>query len=329
MRGAGGGRRTGRREIWGVGEAVAGAMGGRMASGYGSQSMVAPLRRVIVKRPAQAFGSAAAIDAQWRDLGYTAPPELEKAAAEHRRFVEAIEAAGAEVLYLPADPRTGLDSIYPHDPGIVTDRGAILFRTGKPQRQGEGPAMADALREWGVPIPGFVGEERPDATAEGGDTLWLDQRTLAVGRSFRTNAAGIAALRALLEPIGVEVIEVHLIHGNGPGEVLHLQSFISLLDDDLAVVHRPLIPVPLFEILQARGVRLVDIPEQELPTQACNVLTLAPRRALILRGNPITRRRLQEAGCDVQEVDGAEISFKGMGGPTCLTRPLLRDVRAR
>jgi N-dimethylarginine dimethylaminohydrolase len=292
-----------------------------MGSAYGSQSMVAPLRRVIVKRPAEAFGSAAAIESQWRDLGYTAPPDLEKSTAEHRRFVEAIEVAGAEILYLPADPRTGLDSIYTHDPGIVTERGAILFRTGKPKRQGEGPAMSDALRAWGVPILGFVGEE---GTAEGGDTLWLDRRTLVVGRSFRTNAAGIAALRALLGPIGVEVIEVHLIHGNGPGEVLHLQSFISLLDEDLAVVHRPLLPVPLFEMLQARGVRLVDIPEQELPTQACNVLTLAPRRALILRGNPITARRLREAGCGVQEVDGEEISFKGMGGPTCLTRPLLR-----
>jgi N-dimethylarginine dimethylaminohydrolase len=311
--------------------------------------MVAPLRRVIVKRPEEAFESAAAIDAQWRQLGYTAPPDLKRAGEEHRRLVETLEAAGVEVLRLPADPRTGLDSIYTHDAGIVTERGAILFRTGKPQRQGEGAAMAEALRGWGVPILGFVGEERPDApdsrsvarppiggadaaraaaearaTAEGGDTLWLDRNTLVVGRSFRTNAAGIAALRALLEPIGVEVAEVHLIHARGPGEVLHLQSLISLLDEDLAVVYRSWLPVPLFEILQARGVRLIDIPEEELATQACNVLALAPRRAIALRGNPITRRRLQEAGCEVQEIDGREISLKGLGGPTCLTRPLLR-----
>ncbi len=285
--------------------------------------MVAPLRRVIVKRPAQAFRDARAIAAQWRGLGYAAAPDLERAASEHAALVAALEAAGAEVLCLPADERTGLDSLYTHDPGIVTEAGAILFQTGKPQRRGEGPAMADALGAWGVPILGVVDGA---ATAEGGDTLWIDPRTLAVGRSFRTNAAGVAALRALLEPRGAQVVEAHMPYLNGPGEVLHLQSVLSLLDHDLAVVYRPLLPVPLYELLQERGVRLIDIPPQELPTQGCNVLALAPRRAMLLRGNPITRSRLEEAGCTVVEIAGDEISFKGMGGPTCLTRPLLRSA---
>lgn len=285
--------------------------------------MVAPLRRVIVKRPEEAFGSADAIAAQWHDLGYAAPPDLERAAAEHRALVSALGEAGAEVLFLPADGRTGLDSIYTHDPAIVTERGAVIVQTGKPQRRGEGPAMADALREWGVPILGVVDG---GAMAEGGDTLWLDPSTLAVGRSFRTNAAGVAALRSLLEPLDVEVLEVHLVHGKGPGEVLHLQSLISLLDDDLAVVYRRLLPVPLYEALQERSVRLIDIPEEELPTQACNVLTLAPRRVLVLQGNLRTRALLEEAGCHVLDFSGSEICSKGSGGPTCLTRPLWRHL---
>jgi N-dimethylarginine dimethylaminohydrolase len=162
------------------------------------------------------------------------------------------------------------------------------------------------------------------ATAEGGDMVWLDSRTLVVGRGFRTNAAGVAALRELLAPLGVAVIEVHLPYGNGPGDVLHLMSLISLLDRDLAVVYRRLLPVPLFELLSARGIELVDIPDREYPSQGCNVLALAPRAVLMLAGNPETRRRLQQVGCAVQEYEGSEISLKGSGGPTCLTRPLLR-----
>jgi dimethylargininase len=287
----------------------------------GGQSMVAPLRRVVVKRPKDAFGNAASVAAQWEALNYTAPPDLDAAEAEFDAFVRALEDGGAEVLFLPPDGRTGLDSLYTHDPGIMTNAGAVLFRTGKPARQGEGPAMADAFRAWDIPILGVV--EAP-GTAEGGDMVWLDRDTLAVGRSFRTNGAGIAAIRALLGPLGVTVLDLPLPYWSGPGDVLHLQSFISLLDKDLAVVYRRLLPVPLFEALEARGVRLVDIPEDEYQTQACNVLTLSPRRLVMLDRNPVTRRRLEAAGCQVRVVKGDEIAFKGSGGPTCLTRPILR-----
>ena len=283
--------------------------------------MTAPLKRVLVKRPADAFGGVDSIAGQWESLNYTAPPDPEAAGKEFAAFVRVLETAGAEVLYLPADGRTGMDSIYTHDPCIVTDAGTIVFQTGKIARRGEGPAMGEALEAWGVPVLGSIGGP---ATAEGGDLLWLDNRTLAAGRGFRTNAAGVEALRALLGPHGIGVLDFHLPYMSGPSDVLHLQSFISLLDDDLAVVYRRLLPVPLFENLAGRGIELIDIPEEEFATQACNVLALGPRKAMMLERNPVTAARLAKAGCEVHVIKGDEIAFKGSGGPTCLTRPVLR-----
>jgi len=287
---------------------------------FGSQSMVAPLRRVVVKRPEEAF---VRIGEEWRELNYTRPPALPKAAEDHRLFVALMQAAGAEILYLPADNRTGLDSLYAHDPVLVTDRGAIIFQTGKRGRRGEGPAFADAFKTWDVPILGAIDGA---ATAEAGDMVWLDRQTLLVGRGFRTNAAGVARLSELLKPGGVQVISFELPYWNGPQDVLHLMSFISLLDDDLAVVYRRLLPVTLFELLTSRNVQLVDVPEQEYETLGCNVLAISPRNLIMASGNPVTRSRLEAAGCRISEFDGSEICLPGAGGPTCLTRPLLRAI---
>jgi N-dimethylarginine dimethylaminohydrolase len=281
--------------------------------------MVAPLRRVVVKRPEEAFRRIAV---EWQDLNYTRPPVLEKSAEHHRRFVALMRNAGAEVLELPADDRTGLDSLYAHDPVLVTDRGAVIFQTGKVARRGEGPAFADAFKSWNVPILGTIDG---DATAEAGDMVWVDHDTLLVGRGFRTNAAGISRLSQLLATCGVTVIPVELPYWNGPQDVLHLMSFISLLDDDLAVVYRRLLPVPLFELLMQRGIQLIDVPDEEYDLLGCNVLAVAPRRLIMVAGNPVTRQRLESAGCVVSEFDGSEICLPGAGGPTCLTRPLLRS----
>jgi arginine deiminase len=283
--------------------------------------MVAPLRRVIVKRPEQAFRSSEHIEREWKVLAYNRPPDLARAARDHEQFVSLMRDAGAEILHLPDDDRTGLDSLYAHDPVLITDRGAVIFQTGKIARRGEGPAFADAFRSWNVPILGFVDDA---ATAEAGDMIWLDHDTLLVGRGFRTNAAGIQRLPELLAPLGVKVIPVELPYWNGPADVLHLMSFISLLDHDLAVIYRRIIPVPLFELLTARGVQLVDVPEEEYDSLGCNVLAIAPRNVIMVRGNPITRSRVESAGCRVSEFDGREICLPGAGGPTCLTRPLLR-----
>ena len=291
-------------------------------AGFGGHTMAGRLRRVLVKRPAEAFISANQIDAQWRDLGYLGPPDLPQAAVEHAYFVELLERAGAEVAYLPVDPRTGLDSVYCHDPALITDAGMITFHMGKAARRDEGLALGDVLPTLDIPLLGRV--EAP-GTAEGGDMIWLDPHTLAVGRTYRTNAEGIARLRTLLAPLDVKIIKVPLVHWTGPGEVLHLMSIVSLLAEDLAVVYARLLPIPFRELLLGRGFRLVEIPDEEFATQGCNVLAPAPRLCLMLEGNPVTRRRLEAAGCQVWTFQGDEISFKGSGGPTCLTRPLWRE----
>jgi len=284
----------------------------------GSQSMVAPLRRVVVKRPEEAFQR---IESEWKPLHFTRSPVLETAARDHRHFVGLLEKAGAEILYLPADDRTTADSLYTHDPVLMTDRGAVIFQTGKIARRGERDAFADAFATWGVPILGAV--DGP-GTAEAGDMVWLDHDTLLVGCGFRTNAAGIEQLSALLQPLGVIVIPVELPYWNGPDDVLHLMSFISLLDHDLAIIYRRIVPVSLFGLLTSRGVQMVQVPEEEYETLGCNVLAVSPRSVVMVSGNPVTRSRLEEAGCKVSEFDGTEICVPGAGGPTCLTRPLLR-----
>jgi len=283
--------------------------------------MVAPLRKVAVKRPEQAFRRPAALTVEWKELAWTRPPAPERAASEHRELVRLLNNAGAETCFFPEDPRTGIDSLYAHDPVLITDFGAIILQTGKIARRGEGPAAEVALHGWGIPTLGVVNGV---ATGEAGDMIWLDSRTLLVGRGFRTNAAGIDRLSELLRPLDVKVIAVPLPYWEGPGDVLHLMSFISLLDSDLAVVYRRLLPVPLFELLAERRFTLVDVPEEEYMTLGCNVLAVAPREVIAVSGNPKTVSRMKAAGCSVSEFSGSEICIPGAGGPTCLTRPLLR-----
>ena len=279
--------------------------------------MVAPLRRVLVRRPDAAFGDAD--PARWH---YTARPDLEEARREHDAFTDLLRSAGAEVIEHAEPQPDRADAIFVFDPALITDRGAVLLRMGKALRRGEEDALGRRLREIGVPLlPALQGE----ATAEGGDLLWLDRRTLAAGHGFRTNAEGIRQLRAILAPMGVEVVPVELPYFGGPDSCLHLLSLISLVDHDLAVIYPPLLSVPFWRLLRDRGIRLIEVPEEEFPSQGPNVLALAPRKVVMLEGNPVTRRRLEEAGCEVLTYRGREISLKAEGGPTCLTRPVWRE----
>jgi len=285
---------------------------------YGCQSMVEPLRRVLVKRPDQAF--AVEDPVRWH---YTARPDLEGAQQEHDALVALLRQAGAEVLFHGEPQPDRADAIFVFDPALVTDRGAVILSMGKALRRGEEEAMARRLEELGVPV---LYRLRGQARAEGGDLLWLDHDTLAVGLGFRTNAEGLRQLEEALQPLDVEIIPVELPYYTGPDACLHLLSLISIVDYDLAVVYPPLLSVPFWQLLQERGFRLVEVPEEEFPTMAPNVLALSPGQCLMLEGNPITRERLEAAGCEVATYKGDEVSLKAEGGPTCLTRPILREA---
>jgi dimethylargininase len=281
---------------------------------FGCQSMTGRLRRVLVRPPAP--GSWAA----WKSYGWRDEPDSAALDTEHEAFRALLEDAGAEVVVAGTPHALDPDAIYAYDPALVGDQGAVMLRPGKEGRRGEVDAMAADFVEAGVPIAARLAAP---ATAEGGDTLWLDESTLLVGRGYRTNDEGIAQLaRALPE---VEVVAFDLPHMHGAGEVMHLLSLLSPLDVDLAVAYPPLMPVRLMELLADRGVELVEVPDEEFETMGPNVLALAPRVALALEGNDETRRRMEAAGVDVRVYQGDEISRKGDGGPTCLTRPLLRD----
>jgi dimethylargininase len=280
---------------------------------FGCQSMTAPLQRVLVKAPAPEAWVA------WQAYGWRAEPDPAAFAAEHHAFRDLLAEFGAEVVVGQTPDPANPDAIYVYDPALVTDDGALLLVPGKEGRRREVDALAVDFLEAGVPLAGKI---RYPGTVEGGDTLWLDERTLLIGRGYRTNDDGIRQLREALP--GIEVIPFDLPHLRGAGEVLHLLSLVSPLDIDLAVAYPPLMPVRLVELLAERAVQLVEVPDEEFATMGPNVLALAPRVALALEGNDETRGRMERAGVDVRVYKGDEISRKGDGGPTCLTRPLLR-----
>jgi N-dimethylarginine dimethylaminohydrolase len=284
------------------------------------------LRRVVVKSPADAFSDAATVARQWRDLNFTAAPDFAAAIDEHRRFCDLLASSGADVLMLPPGEGTGLDSIYVRDASLLSPQGVVLCRMGKPQRDGEPAAQRRALEGWGAPVEGAV---VAPGCIEGGDVLWMDPRTVVVGRGYRTNDEGIRQYRAAL---GDGIDEMHVVplpHWRGPGDVFHLMSIISPVDRDLAVVYAPLLPVPFREWLIARGVTCVEVPDEEFDSMGANVLALGPRDCVMVEGSPRTRAALERAGARVQTYAGREISLKGGGGPTCLTRPLWRHAAGR
>ena len=279
------------------------------------------LKTVAVRSPAFAYGSDERIKFQWQALRFKAPPDLAEALKEHRLFVGKLHAAGAKTIFLPGDDALTLDSIYPRDAGLVTPKGLILCRMGRTTRRGEPAVNAGFLKEKGYEILGKI--EAP-GTLEGGDFIWLDEAAAAVGLGPRTNEAGIEQLKKLLGP-GVELQVVPLPPPDHPEDVFHLMSIISPLDKDLAIVCQALTPQTFAEWLGAKGIEFVDVPEAKFDQMACNVLALGPRHVLMPEGLAETKKRLKSAGCKVETYKGAEISLKGDGGPTCLTRPLIRE----
>lgn len=286
-----------------------------------NQSDVDLLCRVMVRRPEDAFGSPAVVQESWRALGYHGAPDIEAAKAEHEAFVEILQGAGAEVVYLEHDSALGMDSLYPRDASVICSDGAILCQMGKQARAAEPRAQREAFKSLNIPILGAI---EGDGRLEGGDVAWLDDRTLVAGLGYRTNSAGIEQLRDLLADRIDELIVVPLPHWRGPRDVFHLMSMFSPLDHSVALVYSPLLPVPFRNTLLERGYELVEVPDDEFDSMGCNALALRPGQCVLVEGNTVTRGRIESAGIEVIEYTGVEISGRGSGGPTCLTRPLVR-----
>lgn len=288
---------------------------------YTCNSEYQRLTRVLVCPPSVAFISEEKIRAEWKDLNFLEAPGLKKSEEEYRRFCQLLEAEGIQLEFLPFNSSLSLDAIYCRDSSIATDHGMIVCSMGKAQRDGEPDVHLKFYEASGIEILGRI---EPPGTLEGGDVAWLDEKTLAVGHSYRTNEAGIDQLKAMLKPFGIAVIEVSLPHYRGHADVFHLMSVFSPVDKDLAVVYSPLMPVRFRNLLLKKGFELVEVDEKEFLTLGCNVLALAPRYCLISDGHPNTVNALKSKGCRVVTYKGDEISIKGGGGPTCLTRPLQR-----
>ena len=280
---------------------------------YGAQSMSATLLDVVVKRPGRAFGAAFDDPAH----GFLHPVDLEVARREHDAFVETLAALGPRVHILDVELDTP-DLVYTFDPLLVTDRGAIPLRPGKPNRAAEPDAIEAWTRAAGIPTVGRI--EAP-GTIEGGDTFWLRPDLFCIGRTLRTNSEGARQLAAL---VGGDVRVFDVPYWRGPAELIHLMSVISPVADDLAVVYLPLLPVGLWELLADLGIRLVEVPDEEFPTPGCNVLAVRPGVVIMAEGNPRTAAALAAAGCEVHTYPATEIGINGSGGPTCMTRPILR-----
>ena len=286
------------------------------------QSDVGTIKSLVLKHPKDAFVSDEAINRQWQGLNYQNRPDLARAVDEYERFVTLLNRFDIDLHFLPGDESVGLDSMYARDASIVCSKGMIICNMGKAERGAEPAAQEPVFHSMGIPIHGAI---TGDGRVEGGDVAWIDEKTLAIGRGYRTNDEGIRQFRELLGDCIDELVVVPLPHWHGPNDVFHLMSILSPIDTDLALVYSPLMPVPFREALLYRGIHLVEVPDSEFETMGCNILAVAPRKCVMLTGNPETRIRLEEAGVEVHEFDGQEICIKGGGGPTCLTRPIVRS----
>jgi N-dimethylarginine dimethylaminohydrolase len=280
---------------------------------FGAQSMTTPLHDVVVKRPGAAFGAAYENPAH----GFLHAVDLAEAQRQHDAFCQVLAELGVRIHELEAETQSP-DLTYTFDSALVTDRGVIGLRSGKPTRQGEAAPMLEWAAGRDIPVLGRLGDGE---TADGGDTFWLRPDVFCIGRSLRTNMAGAARMTEL---VGGDVHVFDVPYANGPAECLHLLSVISPIADDLAVVFMPQLPAGLYELLAETCVALVPVPEEEILSQGCNILAVRPGVVVMVEGNPATQRALLDRGCEVHTFPGTEVCINGSGGPTCITRPILR-----
>lgn len=287
------------------------------------QSEYGKLKTVFLKHPAAAFRSQELIDQQWKPHNYLSRPNFEKAIEEYKIFENLLLTNGATLSYFNPNDQVSMDSIYCRDATIATDHGMIICKMGKLARRHEPAASANDYELNNIAI---LGRLSGNATIEGGDVAWIDQNTLAIGHGYRSNDEGFQQLTELLQPFGIKTMQVELVHYKGKNDVFHLMSIFSPVAKDLAVVYSPLMSVRFRSDLLDRGYQLVEIPDEEFDNMGCNVLAIAPMVCIMVKGNPRTKKMLLDAGCTVHEYQGNNISIKGGGGPTCLTRPIWREI---
>jgi N-dimethylarginine dimethylaminohydrolase len=285
---------------------------------FHGHSMVGALDRVLVCPPRSAGWDR---PARWQELGFHHAPDFAIAQSQHDALCRELRNAGADVIELPSSPHLSLDAVYTHDSTLSTDFGLIVMRPGKPNRLAEGPHQASFCESLEIPVLASI---LSPGNTEAGDILWLDSKTLLIGHGYRTNPTGIQQIRDLLSPKGIQVLSAPLPHGPGPSACLHLMSLISLLDDHTTLVDLPWLAVETVELLKSRGFKFLEIDPSERDTLACNVLALGNNRLLAIEENHKTNARLRQAGFDLRTFPGTELCINGSGGPTCLTRPLLR-----
>jgi N-dimethylarginine dimethylaminohydrolase len=288
---------------------------------YGCQSMHKRIDRILIKHPKDAFISQENLSKTWETFNYTSEPVYETVLKEYEVFENIIRENVTNVDYLPQSNNVGLDSIYTHDSLKITEKGAIFFNTGKVLRQKEGREVEEKFNEIGIDTLGWI---KSPGKIEGGDVVWIDEKTVAIGRGYRTNDEGIRQFKELTKDIVDEYIIVPMPHAGGEAECLHLMSIISIVDADLAVVYSKYMPVPFREFLIERGFDLVEVNDEEYDNLGSNVLALGPRVCVLMEGNKDIYNKLEEKGCKLYTYPGAELSFKGTGGPTCLTCPVTR-----
>jgi len=281
------------------------------------------IKSILLHPAKNSFVSDANIKEQWQMLNYLSEPDYTLALKEYDYFQGLLEQTGATIFTLPTSEKINIDAIYCRDTSLATDFGLIIGNMGKAARKNENIEVALAAKSLGLDI---LGEIKHPGTMEGGDVAWIDEKTLAVGHSYRTNEEGIRQLKALLNPKGIEVLVFSLPHYKGQDDVFHLMSIFSPVNKFVAVVYSPLMPISLRNTLLERGFNLVEVPEEEWESMGCNVLAIAPGKCLLVEGNPITKERLEKAGCEVIAFPGKAICLPGGGGPTCLTRPLFREI---
>ena len=288
---------------------------------FGCQDMTKPIKRILIKHPNSAYKTQANIDEQAKNLNYFGTPNFEQAINDYNKFLNILKSFDIEIHTLPADNKTSLDSIYTHDPCLISNSGVILCSMGKQLRKSEPEMIANYFSSIGIPI---AGEITPPGNLEGGDIVWIDDRTVAVGVGYRSNLEGINQLKSILCSDIDTIIPVDLPHWTGPNDCLHLMSNVSPIDSNLFLVYSRLLPVSFRQYLLDRKIELIEVPDEEYDSMGCNVLAIAPKKVIMLSGNLITEQRLKDADVEVHTYDGSEISIKGAGGPTCLTRPFYR-----